>query len=305
MYIKNPPYMDKNRDEVRATPIENIVAAKELLEHNKSLAALETAVKLMTKALVQQEKATSSRRLESDPVLCRSSTASKARGAGNYGTCPDNESHTGSSEIRRKEARNRANAIPISSDDKPNGKGPQRNPSPPHKNYPAYGYQQDNDAPAIRPTCHHQRIRRSESQREESSYATMMASEGEAVTLDAETIRHDGKPAETADPSKGNDLAMTMACIVVVTRISIAPLATKMTKGKAPAAMTMIHLHEEQKKAIIAAEISRRTARVKNDVTLRHPHQAAPMTAAVADQQGHATLARIRQTRSPTMPVPI
>jgi hypothetical protein len=30
IYIKNPPYMDKNRDEVRATPIENIVAAKEL-----------------------------------------------------------------------------------------------------------------------------------------------------------------------------------------------------------------------------------------------------------------------------------
>jgi hypothetical protein len=80
MYIKNPPYVDKNRDEVRATPVENIVAAKELLEHNKSLAALETAVKLMTKALVQQEKATSSRRLESDPMLCRSSTASKAQG---------------------------------------------------------------------------------------------------------------------------------------------------------------------------------------------------------------------------------
>jgi hypothetical protein len=60
MYIKNPPYVDKNRDEVRATPVENIVAAKELLEHNKSLAALEMAVKLMTKALVQQEKATSS-----------------------------------------------------------------------------------------------------------------------------------------------------------------------------------------------------------------------------------------------------
>jgi hypothetical protein len=53
MYIKNPPYVDKNRDEVRATPVENIVAAKELLEHNKSPAALETVVKLMTKALVQ------------------------------------------------------------------------------------------------------------------------------------------------------------------------------------------------------------------------------------------------------------
>jgi hypothetical protein len=78
MYIKNPPYVDKNRDEVRATSIENIVAAKELLENNQSPTAMETAVKLMTKALVQQEKATSSRRLESDAAMCRSSTASKA-----------------------------------------------------------------------------------------------------------------------------------------------------------------------------------------------------------------------------------
>jgi hypothetical protein len=96
MYIKNPPYVDKNHDEVRATPVENIVLAKELLEHNKSPAALETAVKLMNKALVQQQKATLSRWLESDPALCRSNTASKARGDGNYGTCLDNESHTGS-----------------------------------------------------------------------------------------------------------------------------------------------------------------------------------------------------------------
>jgi hypothetical protein len=147
MYIKNPPYVDKNCDEVRATPVENIMAAKELLEHNKSPTTLETAVKLMTKALVQHEKATSSRRLESDPALCRSSTASKAWGAGNYGMRPDNESHTGSLEVQRREARNRADAIPISSDDKPHGKGPQRNPSPPRKNYPAYGYHQDNAAP--------------------------------------------------------------------------------------------------------------------------------------------------------------
>jgi hypothetical protein len=52
--------MDKNCDEVRATPIENIVAAKELLENNQTPEAMEMAVKLMTKALVQQEKATSS-----------------------------------------------------------------------------------------------------------------------------------------------------------------------------------------------------------------------------------------------------
>jgi hypothetical protein len=73
----------------------------------------------------------------------------------------------------------------------------------------------------------------------------MMASENKAVTLDAETIRHDGKPAETADPSKGNDLAMTTARTAAATRISIALPATTMTKGKAPAAMMMIHLHGE------------------------------------------------------------
>jgi hypothetical protein len=52
MYIKNLPYMDKNHNEARATPVENIVASKELLEHYKSPVALEIAVKLMTKALV-------------------------------------------------------------------------------------------------------------------------------------------------------------------------------------------------------------------------------------------------------------
>jgi hypothetical protein len=134
----------------------------------------------------------------------------------------------------------------------------------------------------------------------------MMASEDEAVTLDAEMIRHDGKPAETADPSKGSDLAMMKARTAVATRISIAVPATTMTKGKAPAVMTMIHLHGEQKEAIIAAEISRRMEKVKDDVTLCHPHQAAPMAAAVAatNQQDHATLARICRTRSPTTRVP-
>jgi hypothetical protein len=92
------------------------------------------------------------------------------------------------------------------------------------------------------------------------------------VTLDAETIRHDGKPAETADPREGTDLAMTTVRTVAVTKTSIAPLIITMTKGKAPAAMTMIHLHKEQKEAVVAAKISHRTVRVKDDVTLHHPH---------------------------------
>jgi hypothetical protein len=121
--------------------------AKELLENNQSPSALETAVKLMTKVLVQQEKATSSQKLESDAVLCQSSTASKARGNGYHGAHPDNESHTRSIEVRRREARNKADVILVSSDDRPHGKGQQRNPSPPHKNYPAYGYHQYRAAP--------------------------------------------------------------------------------------------------------------------------------------------------------------
>jgi hypothetical protein len=134
-----------------------------------------------------------------------------------------------------------------------------------------------------------------------------MASEDKAMTLDAKTIRHDGKQVGMADPSKGNNLATTTVRTAMETRISIALPAATMTKGKAPAAMTMIHLHGEQREAVVAAEINRRTARVKDDVILCHPHQAAPMAAAAvvaADQQNHATLTRIRRTRSPTTCVP-
>jgi hypothetical protein len=134
----------------------------------------------------------------------------------------------------------------------------------------------------------------------------MMAGAGKAVMPDAKPIRHDGKPAEMADPREGTDLATTTARTAAVTRTSIALLTVTMTKGKAPAAVTTIHLHK-QKEAVVAAKISRRTARANDDVTLRHPHQGAPMAAAVvaADQQGRATLAKIRRTRSPTTPVHI
>jgi hypothetical protein len=36
--------------------------------------------------------------------------------------------------------------------------------------------------------------------------------------------------------------------------------------------MTMIHLHEEQREAVVAAEINRRMARAKDNVILHHPH---------------------------------
>jgi hypothetical protein len=130
-----------------------------------------------------------------------------------------------------------------------------------------------------------------------------MASGDGAVMLAAETSRHDEKPVEMVDPSKGNNLAMTTTRTAAATRISIALHAAAMTKGKAPAAMMMIQLHEEQREAIAVAEIRRRMSRAKG-VTLHHPHQAALMAAAVAAQPGHAPPAKIRRIRSPTMRVP-
>jgi hypothetical protein len=133
----------------------------------------------------------------------------------------------------------------------------------------------------------------------------MMASEEGVVTLAGETSRHDVKPVEMEGPSIGNHLAMTTACTVAATRISIALHTAAMTKGKAPTAMTMTQLHKEQREATTVAEIHRRTSRVKG-VTLHHPHQVAPMAAAVAvaAQPGHVPPEKIHRTRSHTTRVP-
>jgi hypothetical protein len=98
---------------------------------------------------------------------------------------------------------------------------------------------------AISPTCRHQSTRCSKSHREELSYMIMMASEEGVMTLVGEMSRHDMKPVRMADPGIGNHLAMTMACITMATRISIALHAAAMTKGRAPATMMMTQLHEE------------------------------------------------------------
>jgi hypothetical protein len=131
-----------------------------------------------------------------------------------------------------------------------------------------------------------------------------MASSDGVVTLATEMSRHDEKPVEMVDPSKGNNLDMMTAHTAAVTRISIALHAATMIKGKAPTSMTMIELHEEQREAVAVAEIHRRTSRAKG-VTLHHPHQAALMAAAVAvaAQPGRAPPAKIHRIRSPTMRV--
>jgi hypothetical protein len=156
---------------------------------------------------------------------------------------------------------------------------------------------------AISPTCRHQSTRHSKSHREELSYAIMMASEEGVMTLAGETSRHNEKPVGMVGPSIGNHLAMMTARTAAATRINIAHHAVTMTKGKAPAAMMMTQLHEEQREATAVAEIHLRTSRVKC-VTLHHPHQAALMAVVVAAQPGHAPPRKIQRTRSHTTCVP-
>jgi hypothetical protein len=172
--------------------------------------------------------------------------------------------------------------------------------------------------PAIRPTCHHQSIRHSRSLREELSYVETKARGDKAMTLAREMSLHDGKQVEIADPSKENKLNMTTGRTAAATRINIALLAATMTKGRAPTAMMTkgralaammrtrkIQLHDEQREVIAVAEIHCRMSRARG-VTPHHPHQAAPMVAAVAvaAQPGHAAPEKICRITSPTMRAP-
>jgi hypothetical protein len=101
---------------------------------------------------------------------------------------------------------------------------------------------------------------------------------------------------------------MTMACNVATTKTKIVRHAAAMTKDRAPAAMMRTRksqLHVEQREAVIAIEISRRTPREKSGVTPPHPHQAALMVvAAVAVRPGPIALERIRHIKRPTTRIP-
>src|SRR3954464_13112316 len=118
------PYIDSEGRQVMPTPLLNLADAKTLLEQDRSPEAMDQVYDLVAKAVKQQEKATS-QRLESDPSLCQSSQYKPPRDISPL----DVESHTGSSERRRRDARNRKDAIPISSNH--GEKAQPRRPSPP------------------------------------------------------------------------------------------------------------------------------------------------------------------------------
>src|SRR3954465_13703874 len=118
------PYIDSEGKQVMLTPLLNLVVAKTLLEQDRSPEAVEQVYDLVDKVVKQQEKATS-QRLESDPALCQSSQCKPPRDRSPL----DVGSQTGSSERRQRDARNRKDAIPISSDHGETARP--RRPSPP------------------------------------------------------------------------------------------------------------------------------------------------------------------------------
>ncbi|KAK1605147.1 hypothetical protein QYE76_028820 [Lolium multiflorum] len=124
------------------TPKDNMLKAAELLKKKDEEVDINYLRKLVASAMQQQSKADTSRRLESNPDNCVS-TAQKDARADRH---PDDESHTGSSERRRK-TREHPNPIPVpsktpSSDPRKgkdamySGRDKYRNPSPPPNGYP-------------------------------------------------------------------------------------------------------------------------------------------------------------------------
>ncbi|KAK1609413.1 hypothetical protein QYE76_033086 [Lolium multiflorum] len=92
------------------TPKDNMQKAAELLKKKDEEVDINYLRTLVASAMQQQSKADTSRRLESNPDNCVSTAQKDARADRR----PDDESHTGSSERRRK-AREHPNPIPVPS----------------------------------------------------------------------------------------------------------------------------------------------------------------------------------------------
>ena len=108
---KATPYINLEGRQVMPTPALNIIVAKTLLEQDRSPEEVAQVYDLVAKACKQQEKA-NSQGLESNLELCQSTLNSGRRPK----SPRDEGSRIGSIEQRRREARNRTDAISISSD---------------------------------------------------------------------------------------------------------------------------------------------------------------------------------------------
>ena len=118
-------YMDSKGREVFKTPLNNIAVTAAFLDDG-SPASIEQAKILVRKALEQQDVVSESKKLASQSNACPSDAnlASRANAAEvNQQQAPpnvDNQSVTGSTQRRRRDARNRQDVIPISDDNEAN-----------------------------------------------------------------------------------------------------------------------------------------------------------------------------------------
>ena len=121
--------------------------AKRILDELQDPTAIAQVKQLLGKAMEQQDRADTSRRLASNPKACMSN-ARKEKPAAKPDP-NDHYSHTGSTERRRRDARNWKDPIPISSSSaKDKGKAPKYHgadkyrydsPPPRHTNMPPLG----------------------------------------------------------------------------------------------------------------------------------------------------------------------
>ena len=112
-------YRDSKGRQVMSTPIDNFAMAREIMKTDHSPEALKIANNLMDKGMEQQARVTSSKKIASKSDACHTTLGSNPKTI--YGGPRDDESHTGSTAIRRRNARNRTYAIPVDSDSKHHG----------------------------------------------------------------------------------------------------------------------------------------------------------------------------------------
>ena len=99
-------YKDSKGRQVFSTPIDIFAMAREILKVDQFPEAWKVANDLMDKGMEQQARVTSSKKIASKSDACHTTLGSNPKTI--YGGHRDDESHTGSSAIRRRNARNRA-----------------------------------------------------------------------------------------------------------------------------------------------------------------------------------------------------
>ena len=120
-----------------SSPFQNFAMAREIMKTDNSLEEMKAANVLMDNDMEQQGKVTSSKKVATKSDACHTTLGSTPKTI--YSGSRDNESHTGSTAIQRRNARNGTNTILVDSNTRRDGEpqksnvGPQPRKSPPRR----------------------------------------------------------------------------------------------------------------------------------------------------------------------------